>query len=254
MRILPLTGSARGLSSVLLCSLSVTLSSFALGATNPILVAAASDLAPLTSELNDIYLKTYGSRLRWVPGSSGLLATQIRNGAPFDVYLAADLNFARNLEASGHLVKGSVTIYATGRLALFTKQTQFHSLESLTGKDVKHIAIANPVHAPYGAAARELLRKHGLWDRLQPKLVYGENIRQALQIAESGNAEAALVAWSLVIGKGGILLPSADHPPIRQAGGIVAGSNRQNQARQVLDLLRSPEGQQLLRRFGFDPP
>src|SRR5688572_10862597 len=132
MRILPLTGTARGLSSVLLCSLSVILSSFALGAPTPLLVAAASDLAPLVPQLTALYTKTYGTDISLVPGSSGLLATQIRNGAPFDLYLSADLNIARDLETSGHLVKGSVTIYATGRLALFTKQTQFQSLEALT--------------------------------------------------------------------------------------------------------------------------
>ena len=254
MRNLQLTGTARCLSSFLLCSLSVLLSSLLCYGQNPLLVAAASDLAPLGTELTDLYKTTYRTNLRIVSGSSGLLATQIRNGAPFDAYLAASLDYARDLEASGHLVKGSVIVYATGRLALFTKQTQLRSLEALTSPEVKHIAIANPAHAPYGAAARDLLRQRGLWDRLQPKLVYGENIRQTLQIAESGNAEAALVAWSLVIGKAGVLLPASNHPPIRQAGGVVAASSRQAEARRLFDLLRSPAGQQLLRRFGFDPP
>jgi molybdate transport system substrate-binding protein len=222
---------------------------------NPLIVAAASDLAPLESSLNSLYEKTYsGGHLRFSTGSSGQLATQIRGGAPYDVYLAASYDYARDLQTSGHLTQGSVTVYATGRLGIFSIQTQLRSVEALTRPEVKHIAIANPAHAPYGVAARQFLQRSGLLDRLKPKLVYGENVRQTLQLAESGNADIALVAWSLVLDKDGVLLPGGGHDPIRQAGGIVASSPRKEDARRLFDLLKSPDGQALLKRFGFDPP
>ena len=103
-------------------------------------------------------------------------------------------------------------------------------------------------------AAEQLLRSLHLWEKTKPKLVFGENIRQTLQLAESGNADIAIVAWSLVLSKGGLLLPDTGHQPIRQAGGIVTGSKRQNEARKLLDLLASAPGRDLLRRFGFGPP
>jgi molybdate transport system substrate-binding protein len=229
------------------------LSSFGALAVEPLTVAAASDLAPLEGELTSLYRKTYGKPLRFVLGSSGLLASQIRNGAPYDVYLSANVQFAADLERSGHLLPGSLANYATGRLAVFSHRTAWRSLEALSRPEMKHVAIANPAHAPYGVAAREILVKHGLWDRLKGKLVFGENIRQTLQLAESGNADAALVAWSLVLGKGGVLLSDADHAPIRQAGGVVAASGRKEDARRLLELLNSAAGRELLRKHGFSP-
>jgi molybdate transport system substrate-binding protein len=232
------------------------LSSFlpAASAADPLVVAAASDLATLEADLSALYQKTYGHTLRFVPGSSGLLASQIRSGAPYDVYLSASSQYTDELAAAGHLVAGSVRVYAHGRLALFSKTAGFKSIESLIDPKVRYVAIANPAHAPYGIAAREFLERRKLWDRVKSKLVYGENIRQTLQLAESGNADAALVAWSLVIGKGGLLLPDSDHSPIRQAGGVVAASSRKTEARRLLDLLVSRAGSELLARFGFSPP
>jgi molybdate transport system substrate-binding protein len=220
---------------------------------SPLLAAAAADLAPLEPKLADLYHKTYGARLRFVLGSSGLLAAQIRQGAPYDAYLSANDQYVRDLAETGHLDPASITTYATGRLGLFAIQTQFRSLEALASPRIRHIAIANPAHAPYGVAAREALERLGLWDRLKPRLVYGENVRQTLQLAESGNAEVALVAWSLVLNKGGVLIPDAWHQPIRQAGGVVARSARKPDARRLFELLASPAGRDLLREFGFGP-
>jgi molybdate transport system substrate-binding protein len=118
---------------------------------------------------------------------------------------------------------------------------------------VRHIAIANPDHAPYGAAAKQALESAGLWDKLRPKIVYGENVRQAWQFAESGNADAAIVSHSLVRDSG-VLIDRPAHQPIRHAAAIVARSNRAADGQRFLDWLSGPGGQALLAKFGFAQP
>ena len=217
----------------------------------PLLIAAASDLLPLQKDLTDALAKSAGLEVRFSFGASGMLAQQIENGAPFDVYLSADERLVDRLKASRKLVPPSVAGYASGRLGLWSKSGKIKKLEDLLAPGLQHVSIANPTHAPYGIAAREMLRKKGLWDRLEPRIVYGENVQQAFQFAETGNAEACVTAWSLVRGKGGILLQPADYPPIRQSGGIVASSRRWADAQQVLDYLTGSAGKKLLARYGF---
>jgi molybdate transport system substrate-binding protein len=216
-------------------------------------VAAASDLAVLEIPLRDLYRKHYKRSLRFVLGSSGRLASQIRNGAPYDVFLSANTIFVAELSASGHLLPDSVRPYAYGRLALWSKSGQINAIEQLAEARYSHVAIANPLHAPYGVAAREALRRAGLWQALKNRLVLGENVRQALQFAESGNAEACIVAWSLVKERGGVLLPERFHEPIRQAGGVISSSTYKKQGRQFLEMLSWPAGITLLENAGFQP-
>ncbi len=192
--------------------------------------------------------------MRFVLGSSGQLAAQIRNGAPYDLFLSASLQYVRELESTGHLVPGSVAVYATGRLGLWSRDGKVTSLEDLARDSVVHVAIANPGHAPYGLAAKQLLESAGLWKKLQPKIVFAENVRQALQFAERGNADAAILAWTLVHDKGGIWLSDAHHSPILQAGGVSRRSKRQLEAGKLLQFLRSAAGRQLLGRYGLFPP
>ena len=142
-------------------------------------------------------------------------------------------------------------MYATGRLALWSRGRRVQKLEELTKPEIRHVAIANPSHAPYGLAARQMLEKHGLWGPLQPKIVLAENVRQTLQFAEGGNADVALVAWSLVLGTGGVLLPASDHAPIRQAGGIIKGTKHGADARRFMELLSSQAGRKVLAQFGY---
>ena len=217
----------------------------------PLLIAAASDLAPLEKPLSQALEKASGVSVRFVFGSSGMLAAQIRNGAPYDVYLSANLQFARQLEASQHL-QAPVVTYATGRLAFYSQRLR--TLDDLASPAVRHLAIANPAHAPYGVAAVEMLKHRGLWQKLEAKVVYAENVRQALQFAEQGNADAAIVAWTLAMSKGGTLLPDSGHAPILQAGGVVAKTSRPEASAKVLRYLESPTGRDLLRRFGLFPP
>jgi len=215
-------------------------------------VAAAADLIPLESPLTDSFQKATGNRVRFAFGSSGMLTQQIRNGAPYDVFLSANEDFVRSLAEAGDIDRESVKVYAIGRIALWSKDGSVKDVGALLDPRVRHIAIANPAHAPYGVAARDLLSRLGLWPKLASRVVYGENVRQTLQYAESGNAEAAIVAWSLVFDRGGVLL-AANHVPIRQVGGMVSRTRQAAVAARFLVFLAGPEGQAILKRFGFEP-
>lgn len=225
----------------------------------PLLVAAASDLAPLEQSLREL-AAAKGLGVKFVFGSSGQLANQIRGGAPYNVFLSANVDYVRALESEGRLVVGSVKTYARGRLAIYSKRHKIPSLSDLAAQNLRAIAIANPAHAPYGAAARQALqsRPEAEWQAVSPRLVYAENVRQALQFAESGNADAAVVAWTLVKGRdGAVLLPESAHPPILQSVGVTQSrggdSDRAGRALQFAALLTSKAGQALLRDAGFGP-
>jgi len=242
-------------------SIATLLAVFALGAAaqtpqknNDLLVAAAADLTVIEQPVNELFHKATGRHVRFVLGASGMLAQQIEQGAPFDVFLSANERFVSDLVKSGCLIPDSVRVYAYGRLGLWSRDGSVIRLEQLRDARVVHLAIANPANAPYGAAARELLQNAGLWTAVEPKAVYGEDVRQTLQFAESGNADAVLTAWSLIFNRGGILLPDNGHTPIRQAGGVVAGRPNEAAARRFLDLLSSEEGRKILTGHGLGVP
>jgi molybdate transport system substrate-binding protein len=218
-----------------------------------LIVAAAADLTPLEKPLTLAFQHETGIRVRFSFGASGVLIRQIENGAPYDVFLSANERFVNEGLQRGSLA-GPAVLYAYGRLAIWSRSNQVSTLEELANPRFEHIAIANPAHAPYGEAARQALENKGLWRELQPRIVYGENIRQTLQFAETGNADAAIVAWGLVYDRGGVLVPDTLHSPIRQAGAVVKITQRPEDARRFLQFLRSPDGQAILRRFGLFPP
>ncbi|MGH9591760.1 MAG: molybdate ABC transporter substrate-binding protein [Bryobacteraceae bacterium] len=218
-----------------------------------LLVAAASDLAPLTRPLEAGFKKASGQRVIFTLASSGSLAQQIDNGAPFDVFLSANDQYVKELVAKGRLVSDSVVVYAHGRIALWSRDGSVHSLEDLAKPQVKHVAIPNPEHAPYGVAARGAMERRGVWKAVEPKVVYGENVRQALQFAESGNVDAVLTSWTLLQGKG-VLLPEEWHDPIRQAGGVVKSSTQPEAARGFLRFLTGAAGRKILQDGGLFPP
>lgn len=211
-----------------------------------IIVATASDLAPAQQELAAAFQQSTGNSVRFVTGSSGMLARQVATGAPFDIFLSANRMYVDDLVEQGAIVKDSVRVYGKGRLGLWP----LHSLEELRGASIKHIAIANPKHAPYGVAARQALETAGLWKAVEHKIVYGENVRQAMQYAESGNADAAITSWTLLQGRG-TLLDEKLHEPIAQAGGIVATSKKRELAARFLRFLTDGEGVAVLRKFGL---
>jgi molybdate transport system substrate-binding protein len=218
---------------------------------NELLVAAAADLAGIEQPLSQAFAGETGIRVRFILGASGMLARQIEQGAPYDAFLSANEKFVADLAKAGRLEPDSVRAYALGRLGLWSKNGEVKRLEQLLEPKFLHLAIANPAYAPYGAAARELLQKAGLWKALEPKVVYGENVREALQFAQSGNADATITAWSLLYDRGGILLPDTGHSPIRQAAGVVSGRPNAAAARRFLEFLASDEGRRILEAHGL---
>ncbi len=141
-------------------------------------------------------------------------------------------------------------MYAVGRLTVWSPNGL--GWKDLSSPKVRHIAIANPAHAPYGLAAKEALEKAGLWTQLQPKLVFGENVQQALQYAKSGNADVVITARSLV--PDGEAVDPRLYSPIQQAAAVVKGASHESVARDFLRFLTSANGQAVLKKFGFDPP
>lgn len=221
-------------------------------------VAAASDLADVFAELAARFEARTGARVALTFGSSGNLALQLAEGAPWDLFASADASFAERAVASGRCASESRAPYARGRLAAVARPglAPPTSLEALGANDFARIAVANPGHAPYGRAALEALDAAGILPRVRPRLVFADNVRQAMQLAESGNADGALVARALVPpGRGALVVPAAMHQPLRQVlvrcprGGVT-----DDLARRFADLVTGPEGREALSRRGFDPP
>lgn len=227
--------------------------------TAPIHVAAAADLRRAFTELAHRSADR-GLDVRLTFGSSGLLARQIVHGAPFDVFSSADLRRVDEVIDAGRGERRSRAVYAVGRLVLYTRPDRppVRDLTDLTLPGVARVAIANPSHAPYGVAAEQALASTGLLGTLRPKLVLGDNVSAALRLATSGNADAAIVARSLV-GRADRerwrTVPARLHRPIRQ-GLVVTATDaaRKRAAHRFVDVVLGPEGQRILRRHGFELP
>lgn len=218
-----------------------------------LIAASAADLIGAQPDLAAAFQKAESVSVRFSTGASGILSKQIENGAPFDVFLSANEKFVKDLAATGKIDLSSVAVYATGRLGLWSKGGKIRDLKELLAPGVTRVAIANPQFAPYGAAAKDLLTRRGEWRALEPKIIYGENVTQTFQYAESGNVDAAITSWTLLFDKGGVLLPP-DHAPIRQACGVVSGSKQKDLARKFLAFLLSGEGRAILAHHGLTPP
>jgi molybdate transport system substrate-binding protein len=230
----------------------------------PVVVAAAADARFALDELATLFMQRQGVQIQITYGSSGQLATQIEQGAPFDLFFSADEQLIRHLIAQGLIAEQTEQIYGIGRIVLWVRNGSpidpQQGLRVLTDDRIRFIAIANPEHAPYGRAAEQALGASGLWDQVHTKLVLGENISQTLQFARTGNADVGIVALSLAVAPpvqpdGRYwLIPASLHDPIRQAAGVVARSPRLEQAKAFLALVTGPEGRQVLRRYGFTLP
>jgi len=219
-------------------------------------VAAAANLMDVFGEIGHAFQVKTGTEVIFSYGSTAQLATQIDNGAPFDVFAAADTAHVDSLVATGKITRDSRAIYALGQLALWIPQTQtsaVHELKDLAGKDIRFVAIAEPDLAPYGQATVEVLKGAGLWDAVRPKLVYGTSISMARQFAASGSANAAFTAYSLVLHEEGTVLKINRqlYLPIEQAMGIVAASAHPKQAEQFWSFLLSAEGRTILANNGY---
>jgi molybdate transport system substrate-binding protein len=227
----------------------------------PLHVAAAADLAEAFPEVGAAFEKATARKVVFSFGASGMLEQQIAHGAPFDVFAAANASFVDDAIAAGACDADTKTPYAEGRIVIWTRgdgSASPASLADLARPEVLHVAIANPEHAPYGRAAKEALVRSGVWDAVSRKVVYGENIQQTLQFAQSGNADVAIVAQSLAGGSGGRAVPidPALYAPLVQAivvchGGAAPRSPLDADARRFTAFVTSGEGRSILKRFGF---
>jgi molybdate transport system substrate-binding protein len=215
-------------------------------------VAAASDLTNVQPALTAAFRKFEPKiEVRFVTGASAILKQQIAEGAPYDVFLSANAEFVDQLGSSRKLLPESIKSYATGRVGVLWSDKKRHNINDLTQSWVRFVALPNPKLAPYGVAAQQALEHAGIWKQVQPKVVYGENVRQTLQLFESGNADAVLTSDSLLQGKNPDLVPADWHRPIIQKGGIVAASKNRSAAQEFLDFVLSRAGQAVLAQFGF---
>ena len=230
-----------------------------------ITVAAAADMSAALPELVAAYAKKTGQAVKLSFGSSGNLTNQIRNGAPFDVFFSADEEYPHQLIAEGLADKDTLYRYAVGRLVLWVPGDSPLDLSKLGVKAlldpaVKKISIANPVTAPYGRAAEAALRHFGIYDQVSSRLVLGENVSQAAQFVESGNAQAGLIALSHALAtalrdKGRYwTVPLDAYPTLNQAAILLSRSKQQDAARRFLEFLRTPEATSLLTSYGFNLP
>jgi molybdate transport system substrate-binding protein len=224
-----------------------------------LLVLAASDLQFALPELASEFEAEHGVAVDVVLGSTGNLTAQIENGAPADLFMAANERFIDRLETAGLTLPETRRVYAVGRLVVAVRAgTELPTeLDELVQPGYATIAIANPEHAPYGQAAREAMAAVGVWRAVESRLVLGESVSQAFQYVRGGNADAGIVALSIAIADQTVRwveIPADLHAPLRQAAAVLRGSRRTGLAAQFLDYVVSDEGQAILRRYGFEPP
>ena len=220
-------------------------------------VAAAADLTPAFEEIGREFESATKTKVIFVFGSTGMLTRQIENGAPVDLFAAANVSYIDELDQQGLIVPDTRTIYARGRITLWTPDEsplRLQSINDLARPEVTRIALANPDHAPYGLAAKQALQSAGIWERVQPKLVYGDNIRQTLQYAQTGNVEVAIVALSLSIPSRGRwqLVPEELYQPIAQGLGVIKEARNEPAARAFADFITGPQGRAIMKKYGFD--
>lgn len=221
-----------------------------------IIVAAAADLRFAFTEIARLFEEQSGHQVTLVFGSTGQLVQQIENGAPYDVIAAANVDYIRQLADQKLVFENSVALYARGRIVLAVNRRAgvlLTELEGLLDPKIQHIAIANPAHAPYGLAAQQALESAGIWEDVQPRLVYAENVRQALQYIQSGDAEAGIIALSVanVPEITWTLIDESLHQPLDQALAIVTSSSHQQLASQFIAFINGKNGRLIMRRYGF---
>jgi molybdate transport system substrate-binding protein len=227
-------------------------------------IAAAADLKFAMEELTEKFEKQSGTKMKVTYGSSGNFFSQIQNGAPFDLFFSADMEYPKKLEAAGLAEAGSLYEYAIGRIVIWTPadakvDVSKHGWKTLLDASVEKIAIANPDHAPYGRAAVTALQNAGIYESVKSKLVYGENVSQAAQFVQSGNAQAGIVAMSLAVspamreGKRWEI-PAEMHPAIEQGAVVLKGGKNKEAARAFLEFVKSGAGRAILAKYGFAFP
>ena len=226
--------------------------------TPELVVAAAANLTDAFAEVGPGFTSKTGVRVVFSFGATADLAKQIENGAPFDVFAAADTEHVEQLEARGLLSPGTRAIYARGRLVLWLppgSSLKVERIQDITHTAFDRIAIAKPDVAPYGRAAVESLRALGIWNEIEARVIYAQNVSQARQYTATGNAEVAFIPLALVkAGESYLEVREELHRPIDQALAIIKDSPNQTEARQFVDFLLSNEGQEILAKKGYRKP
>jgi molybdate transport system substrate-binding protein len=227
-------------------------------------VAAAADLTFAFKDIAARFQKETGNNVRLSYGSSGNFFAQIKNGAPYDMFFSADVEYPRKLEAAGLTEPGTLYEYAAGEIVIWvparSKLDITRGLKVLLDPDIHKIAIANPQYAPHGRAAAAAMRHEGIYDQVQPKLVLGENISQTAQFVQSGNADVAILALSIALAPAMkangryFEIPADDYPPIIQAAVILKAAHDKAAAGQLLKFLKQPAGVALMEQYGFTLP
>jgi molybdate transport system substrate-binding protein len=227
----------------------------------PLRVAAAADLAHAFVELGPAFSarESPPTDLKLTLGATGLLSRQLIQGAPFDLFLAANVSYVEQVVKAGACDGSTVASYARGRLVIWVKGAGGAELtpSSLADARFTHIAIANPEHAPYGKAAREVLTRAGVWSSVSERMVYGENVQQTFELAQSGNADVAIVGLSLAIGSGQgswAMVDEGLYTPIEQALVVCNRGTNAAGARRLKAFIEAPAGRAILRKFGFLMP
>lgn len=223
------------------------------------LVLAAADLAPALTELAAQYAATYGCAPTLSFGSTGAFTTQLEQGARADVFFAASVDFIDRLDRAGLVRAGTRVEYALGRLVLVAPPGRAPpaSLAGLSDPAFRFVAIANPEHAPYGRAAEQALASSGQLETVRPRLVLGENIAQAVQLVDSGNADAGIVALSLALAREGAAYTPIDaslHDPLVQVAAIPTAAERPEAGRKMIGLVTGALGRPVMERYGFVRP
>src|SRR5437879_3288992 len=231
---------------------------------NEMRIAAAADLKFAMAELSEKFEKQTGTKVDVTYGSSGNFFSQIQNGAPFDLFFSADIEYPRKLEGAGLVEPGTLCEYAVGRIVIWTPpdarvDVAKQGWKTLLDASVEKIAIANPEHAPYGRAAVAALQKAGIYEQVKPKLVYGENISQAAQFVQSGNAQAGIVALSLAVSPAMRVgkrweIPVEMHPALEQGAIVLKDAKNKDAARAFLDFVKNATGRATLAKYGFEIP
>jgi molybdate transport system substrate-binding protein len=224
-----------------------------------LVVAAAADLQFAFTDIAKLFEEQTGHKVTLVFGSTGQTAQQIENGAPYDLFAAANIDFVDQLAEKELVLPDSVALYAQGRIVLAVNRQSgvtATTLSELTSPSIKHVAIANPEHAPYGTAAMQALQSAGIWEQIQEKLVFAENIRQALQFVQTGDAEVGIVALSVadVPEVTWTLIDESLHQPLNQALAVVASSPHPELAREFAAFINGEYGRPVMRKYGFILP
>lgn len=222
----------------------------------PLTVFAAADLGPPFRQIVPQYERRTHRKITLVLGSTGTLTQQIRNGAPADVFFAASDTYVQQLAAEALTLAPTRSVYARGRIVSVTlKSARVHiqTLSDLAKPEVKRVALANPTHAPYGLAAKQALEAAGVWAAVEAKLVYGENVQQAVQFVRSGSAEAGIVARSVADTPDlhWTLVEQRLHAPLNQAAVVLARTQQPAAAMAFIEFVNGIQGRLVMRQFGF---